>query len=303
MRYVMINEATPGMKLAKNIYDLASRVLISEHQELTEEYIEKLRYRGYSGFYIEDEYSEGIEIDDAISMELRNRGVDALCRNDIDETLDVAKDIVGEILGKDAISLDMIDLRTFDDYTYRHSVNVAVLAVIIGMSMEMDEVKLQQLCVAAIFHDLGKMRIDTTILNKPARLTKEEFKVIKNHPQLSVDMLKERWNVSSASRVGILFHHENEDGSGYPNGLEGEEIHIFAKIIHVADVYDALTSKRPYKDPYTPSEAIEYLMGGCNILFNTEIVQSFLKSVPVYPKGSKVVLSDGREGIIFENNG
>lgn len=301
MRYILIEEAKPGMVLAKNVYDAYSRVLVAEHQELTTDYIDRLKRRGYSGFYIEDEYSEGIDVQETISVELRNKGVDALRKNNIDLTLEVAKDIVEQILGNSGVSLDMVDLRTFDDYTYRHSVNVAVLSVIIGMGMNMNQTMLQELCTAAIFHDLGKLMIDPKILNKPGRLTKEEFKVIKEHPQLSVELLKERWHVSSASRVGILFHHENEDGSGYPNGLQSEEIHIYAKIIHVADVYDALTSKRPYKDPYTPSEAIEYLMGGCNILFNSEVVQAFLKCVPIYPKGVGVTLSDGREAIVYEN--
>ena len=303
MRYILIEDAKPGMVLAKSVYDVYNGKLISEQQNLTAEYIRKLKERGYSGFYIEDEYSKGIEIDEAISVELRNKGVEALRKNNIDLTLDVAKDIVEQIMGNETTTLDMVDLRTFDDYTYRHSVNVAVLSVIIGLGMKLKEDCLVELCVAAIFHDLGKIMIDSKILNKPGRLTKEEFKIIKEHPQLAVELLKERWHVSSASRVGILFHHENEDGSGYPNGLQSEEIHLYAKIIHVADVYDALTSKRPYKDPYTPAEAIEYLMGGCNILFNQEVVQAFLKYVPLYPKGATVILSDGREGIVFGNTG
>lgn len=301
MRYVLIEDAKPGMVLAKAVYDMYSRMLIAEHQELTADYIEKLKIRGYSGFYIEDELSAGIVIEETISVELRNKGVEALRKNNIDTTLDVAKDIVGQILGSANVSLDMIDLRTFDDYTYRHSVNVAVLSTIIGMGMHLNRAMLEELCIAAIFHDLGKIMISPRILNKPARLTKEEFKLIKEHPRLSVDLLRDRWKVPSASRVGILFHHENEDGSGYPNGLLSDEIHIYAKIIHVADVYDALTSKRPYKDLYTPSEAIEYLMGGNNILFNGEVVRAFLKCVPVYPKGVMVTLSDGREGIVYEN--
>ncbi len=301
MRYVLIEDAKPGMVLAKAVYDMYSRMLVAEHHELTEDYINKLKARGYSGFYVEDELSEGIIVEETISVELRNKGVEALRRNNIDATLEVAKDIVGQILGSTGVSLDMVDLRTFDDYTYRHSVNVAVLSTIIGMELHLNRAMLEELCIAAIFHDLGKIMLSPRIINKPGRLTKEEFKLIKEHPRLSVDLLKDRWKVPSASKLGILFHHENEDGSGYPNGLLNDEIHTYAKIIHVADVYDALTSRRPYKELYTPSEAIEYLMGGCNILFNEEVVRAFLKSVPVYPKGVMVTLSDGREGVVFEN--
>lgn len=301
MRYISIEEAEPGMLLAKGVYDAYSRVLVAKKRPLTRDYIDKLKERGYLGFYIEDEFSEGIVVEETISAELRNKGVDALRRRNIDATLQVAKDIVGQILHTDKISLDMVDLRTFDDYTYRHSVNVAVLSTIIGMGMGLDREMLNDLCIAAMFHDMGKLMLDTEVINKPGRLTKEEFALIKMHPQLSLDLLSGRWNVSLEAKEAILSHHENQDGSGYPRGLRKDEIPLYARIIHVADVYDALTSKRPYKDPYTPSEAIEYLMGGCHILFDAIIVNTFLKWVPIYPKGVMVKLSDGREGIVFEN--
>ena len=301
MRYISIEEAEPGMLLAKGVYDAYSRVLVAKKRPLTAEYIEKLRERGYLGFYIEDEFSEGIVVEETISAELRNKGVEALRKKNIDATLQVAKDIVGQILHTDRISLDMVDLRTYDDYTYRHSVNVAVLSTIIGMGMGLEQEMLNDLCVAAMFHDMGKLMIDTEVINKPGRLTKEEFALIKMHPQLSLDLLAGRWNVSLESKEAILSHHENYDGSGYPRGLRKDEIPLYARIIHVADVYDALTSKRPYKDPYTPSESIEYLMGGCHILFDPVVVNAFLKWVPVYPKGVMVKLSDGREGIVYEN--
>lgn len=301
MRYISIEEAQPGMLLAKGVYDAYSRMLVAKKRPLSSEYIEKLRERGYLGFYIEDEFSDGIEVKETISVELRNRGVEALRKRNIDASLQVAKDIVSQILSSETISLDMVDLRTFDDYTYRHSVNVAVLATIIGMGMGMGQSELNDLCVGAIFHDLGKLMIDNDIINKQGRLTREEFNLIKMHPQLSLELLKNRWNVSIEAREAILSHHENYDGSGYPRGLRKDEISIYAKIIHVADVYDALTSKRPYKDPYTPSESIEYLMGGCHILFDETVVKAFLKWVPVYPKGVVVHLSDGRDAIVYEN--
>ena len=301
MRYISIEEAEPGMLLAKGVYDAYSRVLVAKKRPLTRDYIQKLRERGYLGFYIEDEFSDGIEVEETISAELRNKGVDALRKKNIDATLQVAKDIVGQILHTDKISLDMVDLRTFDDYTYRHSVNVAVLSTIIGMGMGLEQDMLNDLCIAAMFHDMGKLMLDTDVINKPGRLTKDEFALIKMHPQLSLDLLSGRWNISLESKEAILSHHENQDGTGYPRGLQKDEIPLYARIIHVADVYDALTSKRPYKDPYTPSESIEYLMGGCHILFDANIVNTFLKWVPVYPKGVMVKLSDGREGIVFEN--
>ncbi|MDD5935987.1 MAG: response regulator, partial [Clostridiales bacterium] len=301
MRYITIEKALPGMKLAKPVYDNLNHILLSDGSELSKEYIDNLKRRGYPGIYITDSLTEDIFIEETISAELRNKGVEALRNNDIDTTLEVAKKIVDQILHSKTVSLDMVDLRTFDDYTYRHSVNVAVMSGIIGMYLNLNETDLVNLCVAGILHDLGKLMIDPQILNKPARLTKEEFQCIKDHPALAVELIKDRWNVSATSRSGIMFHHENEDGSGYPKGLVGDEIHLFAKIIHVADVYDALTSKRPYKKPYDRSEAIEYLLGGANILFDEKVVHAFTRAVPVYPKGISVYLSDGREAVIVEN--
>lgn len=302
MRYVKIEEAKPGMVLAKSVFDSRSCLLLAEHQELTAEYIRKLNIWGYPGFYIHDEFSEGIEVDETISVELRNKGVEALRERNIDQTLDVAKNIVDQILSNGTTAIDMVDLRTFDDYTYRHSVNVAVISAILGMGMHLKRSMLEEVCIAAIFHDLGKLMIDSDILNKPARLTEEEFQEIKRHPELSVKLLKKRSKISDKSREAVFYHHENEDGSGYPAGITGEEIPLYSKIIHVADVYDALTSKRPYKAPYTPSEAIEYLMGGCNILFDESIVRVFLGCVPVYPKGATITLSDDRLAVVYENN-
>ena len=119
---------------------------------------------------------------------------------------------------------------------------------------------------------------------------------MKSHATVSYELLKERWDVSAQVKSAVLFHHENVDGSGYPQGLEGHEQTLFTKILHVADVYDALVSKRPYKNPYSPYEASEYLMGGCGIMFDQTVVDILLRYVPLYPKGTAVILSDGQIG-------
>lgn len=173
----------------------------------------------------------------------------------------------------------------------------------IGMGMGMSEVELGHLVTAALLHDLGKLQIPDEILNKPGRLTQEEYLIMKSHATLSYQIISERWDISAHIKEAVLHHHENVDGSGYPDGLEGAQQTMFTRILHVADVYDALTSRRPYKEPYAPYEATEYLMGGCGIMFDREVVETLLKYVPLYPKGTMVTLSDGREAIIYENFG
>ncbi len=303
MRIVNIELAEPGMVLARDIYDEHGRTLIGRGCILTEEYIEGLENRGIFGVYIDDEISRDIDIKEAIPEAMRQEGIRYLVDGNIDGCLEVAKKIVDELLESSEISFDIRDIRAYDNYTYAHSVNVAVLCGAIGIGMQLEAEQQYQLVLAALLHDLGKMMIPTEILNKPDRLTKEEYETIKTHAELSHKILAERWDISSNVKNAVLFHHENYDGTGYPRGLMYDDIPLFASIIHVADVYDALISKRPYKNPYSPGEAAEYLMGASGVLFQPEIVNVLLKYVPIYQKGQMVTLSNGEKAIVYENRG
>lgn len=302
MRYIDIDKVNPGMVLATEVFDDDGRVLLAANTKLTKEYIIRLSIRGYQGVYIEDELSRGIEIDEVISVELRNKAAYAVKEGNLDSLKSIAKDIVSQLLDKDkSISLDIQDLRTYDNYTYKHSVNVAVISTIIGIYLSYDDDALYELCLAALMHDIGKTKIDPSIINKPARLTMTEYRTVQEHARYSYDILDENWLIPSRTKQAVLHHHENEDGTGYPDRLVGDEIPPYAKIIHVADVYDALTSKRPYKKPYALSEAIEYLMGGSNVLFDRKTVEAFLEAVPVYAKGIEVTMTNGERAIIVAN--
>lgn len=303
MRYVTLEEAEPGMVLATDIYDSVGRTLIGCNCELTKAYLERLAAYGFGGVYIEDGLSAGIEIESVITPQLRHEGQNCIKECNIDGCKQIAKRMVEEILSHGNVSLDLKDLRSYDDYTFAHSVNVAVYCGVIGMGMGMGEAELGNLVTAALLHDLGKLQIPDEILNKPGRLTNEEYQIMKAHAQLSYQIISERWDISAFVKEAVLHHHENIDGSGYPDGIDSSQMTIFGKILHVADVYDALTSKRPYKEPYSPCEASEYLMGGCGILFDQKVVEKFLEYVPLYPKGTMVTLSDGREAIVYDNYG
>ncbi len=302
MRYINIEKVESGMVLAKEVFDDDGRVLLAANTILTKEYIIRLSIRGYQGVYIEDELSRGIQIDEVISIELRNEGAKAVKEGNIDSLKSIAKNIVSQLLEKDkSISLDIKDLRTYDNYTYKHSVNVAVISTIIGIYLSYDEESLYELCLAALMHDIGKTKIDPGIINKPGRLSMMEYRIVQEHARYSYDILDENYLISARTKQAVLHHHENEDGTGYPDRLVGDEIPPYAKIIHVADVYDALTSKRPYKKPYALSEAIEYLMGGSNVLFDRKAVEAFLEAVPVYAKGIDVLMTNGERAIVVSN--
>ena len=303
MRYIEIGKVEPGMMLGKGIHDIYNRILLADGKILTEELIERLVSvsKAHDKLLCRIGTSLFCGIQEAISLALRNSAVRSLQELNLEKAIEFAEKIVDQILEAKTVSLDLMDMRSFDDYTYRHSVNVAVLSTVIAMGMGYGREDLIDLCVSAVFHDLGKMLIDKDILNKPGKLNCQEMEAMKQHPQFSYDMLSEKWNIPARVRLGALCHHENEDGSGYPKGLTGEKIHPFAKIIHVTDVYDALSSRRPYKEACSFSEALEYLMGGCGTMFDKEVVEAFLNYVPVYPRGSMVELSDGREALVVEN--
>ncbi len=303
MRYVLINEIEPGMVTTGSLYDYYGEIIINSRTKLTKEDIDKINEYGYQGIYINDDLSSDIEVEDVIAPSLRAEGLSCVRSRDIDGCKKVAQRIVEQIVSKGEVSLDMTDLRTYDNFTYSHSVNVAVYSCVIGIGLHYDESQLKMLVTAALLHDLGKLSIPEDIINKPGRLTKEEYNLMRKHPVLSYELIQDDPKIPQEVKEAILSHHENEDGTGYPNGTRGEEQSDFTKILHVADVYDALVSERPYKKPYSPYEAAEYMMGGCGILFNQRMVEALLDFVSLYPKGTGVTLSDGRAGIIVENSG
>ncbi|MGN0412475.1 MAG: HD domain-containing phosphohydrolase [Lachnospiraceae bacterium] len=303
MRYITLDKAKPGMKLAQDLFDSFGRTLISSKAELTDYFLQKLEEYGFCGIYIEDELSEGICIEPVISPQLRQEAMNSIRKCDIDRCMSIARRIVEDMSSLGTFTLELNDLRSMDGYTYAHSVNVAIISCVIGVGLGMSEKELEILVMAALMHDLGKLSIPPEILNKPGRLTPEEYEIMKSHATLSYQLISERFDISAHVKSAVLFHHENVDGSGYPQGLDGTQQSVYVKILHVADVFDALVSDRPYKTGYSSAEASEYMMGGCGVLFDLKAVESLLKYVPLYPKGTEVSLSDGRRGIVFDNVG
>lgn len=301
MRFVSIEDARPGMCLAYDLYDSMGRTMVGSGCELTASYINKLNEYGFSGIYIEDEQSKDIYIEATIPEKLRQEGFKCVQENDIDRCAEIAQQIVENLLSRENVCLDMTDLRSYDDYTYAHSVNVAVLCCVIGMGMGMSERDLNYLVTAALLHDLGKLAIPKEILNKPGRLTPDEYQLMKTHSTRSYQLLSKRWNISAHIKQTVLLHHENVDGSGYPQGLMGDEQSLSVRIVHVADVYDALTSRRPYKKPYSPYEAVEYLMGACGIMFDN-LPPEYLDTVSPdseEPERKKMVQETARKKIMI----
>ncbi len=282
---------------------------------MTPSLINRIALLGYQGLYIEDEISEGLEIDDVISNDLRvqtrkelqqlffnmENNITTGAKKRIRSITSLAKEIVDEILCNRHAMINLVDLRTFDDYTYCHSLNVTVLAVVLGTALRLRRDTIYELAIGALIHDTGKMFVGKEILNKPSKLNDEEFAQIKKHSELGFDYLCDNPDIPDSAKIATLQHHEQFNGNGYPHGLSGKKIHQFGRIISVADVYDALTSDRPYRKAMLPSDALEYIMGGYNTMFDPDIVKVLTKKVAPYPIGTCVRLSSGELGIVIRN--
>jgi len=193
-------------------------------------------------------------------------------------------------------------LKSFDDYTFVHSLNVGVLSIVLGKRYGMDVIGLKNLGMGALLHDIGKMKIPDEILNKPGKLTDEEFNIMKKHPEYGYEILKNDKNLNEDSLYAIYLHHERADGSGYPNGFKEAEIPLFAKIVSIVDVYDAITSKRVYHGALIPPKALQLLFSWSEKHFNKILVKFFMEIIGIYPVGTLVLLDTGEMGIVFEQS-
>ena len=215
-------------------------------------------------------------------------------------TNQIADSLMEAINENDAIAVDISSLKTSDEYTFKHSVDVASMGMIIAKNRGLSPKEVPQIGVSGLLHDLGKSRIPNEILNKPGRLTEEEFEVMKTHPVLGYNMIKDKPELSTATKLGVLQHHEKMNGNGYPLKLQGDQITPFARILSVADIYDALVTERPYKDAFSPRDAVEMIMAMTGDL-DIHMIQSFLNSVILYPVDSIIKLSTGEFAKIVQN--
>ncbi|MFB0935115.1 MAG: HD-GYP domain-containing protein [Propionivibrio sp.] len=196
--------------------------------------------------------------------------------------------------------ISLARLKTADDYTYMHSVAVCALMIALGRQLKLEEDLIRKLGIAGLLHDLGKAMMPMEVLNKPGKLTDDEFRIMKSHPEEGYRLLQESSGVDEITFDVVLHHHEKTDGSGYPKGLKDSEISLHAKMGAVCDVYDAITSNRPYKAGWDPAESLRKMAEWANGHFDPLVFQAFVKSLGIYPIGSLIRLSSGRLGIVID---
>lgn len=330
--YVKTRALEPGMRIDQSIIDRLDRTLIKKYTILDEFYIQSIQKMGIPGVYIsEGEEGPAPNAPDEPTCALARNNISKLRENDpskvnlnesvkkrvsegiqylynnssseqfTDTTNSIANDLMKAINDNAAIAVDINALKTSDEYTFKHSVDVATMSMIIAKKQGLSKDDVYNIGVAGLLHDMGKSKIPLEILNKPGKLDDEEFAVMKQHPVLGYEILKEKKDFSKPISLAVLQHHEKMNGRGYPMGVAANKIINYAKILSVADVYDALVTERPYKKAFTQRTAVEMIMSMTEELDITAM-KSFLASVILYPVDSTVQLSNGERARVVKNN-
>jgi HD-GYP domain-containing protein (c-di-GMP phosphodiesterase class II) len=251
----------------------------------------------------------GSELDRAAALCRRSKDAVASMFNearlgkaiDAEHCRPLVNDIAESVYRNPGALVSLARLKTADDYSYMHSVAVCALMVSLGRTLQLSEAQCKEAGLAGLLHDMGKALMPSEILNKPGKLSDEEFAVMRSHPERGHALLIEGGGTSDAVLDVCLHHHEKVDGSGYPHKLAGNAITLFARMGAVCDVYDAITSDRPYKAGWDPAESIAR-MASWQGHFDADVFSAFVKSMGIYPTGSLVRLASGRLAVVIEQN-
>ncbi|MDQ1259029.1 MAG: cyclic di-GMP phosphodiesterase [Pseudomonadota bacterium] len=221
---------------------------------------------------------------------------------DAESASSLVQEISDSVTRNPGALISLARLKTADDYTYMHSVAVCALMVALARQIGLNDAQTRSAGMAGLLHDLGKAAIPLAVLNKPGKLTDEEFEMVKSHPVEGWKMLKEGGGVEAAVLDACLHHHEKMDGTGYPDRLGHDKLSTIARMAAICDVYDAVTSDRPYKRGWDPAESIRRMAEWTKGHLDPRLFQAFVKSIGIYPVGSLVRLESGRIAVVVEQN-
>jgi len=293
MKFTTISNLKPGMRIGQNLIGIYPAETNTIGYTLSEHDIAFLTEKGVSGIYtLENPPAE------IISQGLMVHCMSALKNTDLTALLLLAEQLACEVKSK-PVCLDFKSIRSYDDYLLHHSICVAVYAVSIGIRLKMTDYQLYELALAGLLHDIGLLLYDRSDLTNKETLSPEEYEQIKKHSQDGYAYLKSNGRISPAVQDAVLHHHENFNGTGYPEKQADEQISLYARILHVVDVYDAIMSKRPYKKGMSNADAMNYLLGGKMILFDEQIITTFLEIIVPYPTGIEIRLSSQEIGRVI----
>jgi HD-GYP domain-containing protein (c-di-GMP phosphodiesterase class II) len=333
MRRVPIEELKTGDRLGRNVYAGADALpLLCAGVRVSDGYRQSLQRAGIASVWIDDGISEGVEPQEMVREATRQRATTAirdafrdateamatggtLSDDTVQEMKGVAELIVSDVARNIHSALALNDLANADGYTLKHSLAVTTLGLSLGVRVMRKygwvdahgkrrydgvEDRLSVLGVGLLLHDIGKLAVPSEILRKPGKLTEDEWVAMRAHPTLGVQILRKAEGISPLSRAVVRSHHERWNGAGYPDGQAGKDIHQFARIAAVADVFDALTSDRFYRKALPIHEGYDFIVARSAVDFDPEVIDIFKSFVAPFPAGSGVVLSDGSCGLVKE---
>ncbi len=307
MPRVALEELQPGYHLAGNVYNQNGAVLLTAGMRLRESYIRRLRDLGVRAVDVQPARFRDVRPRDILTPELRTRAALAMAQVlsgiqkgnvDIAPIHPFVAQIVRRVEDNHHVLLGLTDIRAHDAYTHAHSVNVCMLSTLIGRAMGFSRTDLTALATAAILHDLGRVFLDRKVLDKQGPLTPEEFEQVKQHTQLGYDLLASHPRLDTRVPPVLLHHHERSDGSGYPGGLTGNQTTLFARIVAVADLYDAVSSDRPYRPAMAPVECIMMLRTFERGRLWDRGAEALADQVAPYPEACTVRLATGELAIV-----
>lgn len=329
-KLIRTRQLKTGMKIDQSVVDRLGRNLIARGAILDEYIIDSLLKLGIMSVYIQDgEYEpedadkilstaakknvERLRTEDRSKVSLSNsvrkrvaEGIQYIYSNTKSQEFSEAADsitssLMSAIEENDAVAIDIGALKASDEYTFKHSVDVATISMILAKQQGLSKTEIYEIGLSGLLHDVGKTEVPLEILNKPGRLDDEEFAVMKQHSVFGYNIVKNRREFNAAISLGVLQHHEKINGRGYPLGLTADEISPYAKILTVADIYDALITERPYKSAFSQRDAVEMIMSMTGEV-DMKAMKSFLESMILYPVDSIVELSNGEKARVVKNS-
>ena len=305
-----IDEVPLGSMLLEDIYSSLDLLVVPSYTVITESVLSMVkRYRDEIVIGVEEIIKDNNSL--AMSKYIQERAVKGVeymhSLKNAGEVYSVAQDIASDlceaVTDNDSIYLNLKKLHLCDEYTFKHCIDVATMGMLVGKRMGFTIEEIREIGTAGLLHDLGKLDISLDILNKPGKLTKEEFDIIKKHPVYGYKRLKSVNGISRGVLEGVLDHHENIDGSGYPRGLRGSNISRMGRVLSVVDVYDALVTERPYKSAKSPVVSYEMVLGMFN-KFDCEVVNVFSSCIELYAVSTVLELSnDAKVRVVSQNIG
>ncbi|MGG7165525.1 HD-GYP domain-containing protein [Clostridium ihumii] len=312
MRFELINNVKENEIIGRTIFDKNGRPLLKKGVKITSSYIQKLKDLGVLYIYLKDDRLNDIVVEDNELQSLKQdtmyclskviRNIGAITQSHIKDCVNSVSEMIDYIMNMRDINKSLYEIKTHDNYTMLHSVDTGANTAFIGLALGFNKDMLNELVIGGTLHDIGKLKIPISIIDKKGPLTEDEYNEIKRHTIYGVEVLKGKHGIPKSALRTILEHHEKLDGTGYPYGMKDKEISINAKITSVCDVFDALTSDRSYRKKFNPTDAYELILSEAGRSFDERVVTAFKETFSIFPVGSCVRLSNGIEGYVIKQN-